>query len=80
MGTAQVGPSHLLKAEEEEDVLRRGMTGPDVGLSFAPPSLHEVPRLFLRGKTSAEVSAERELIYGKAEGARRQPDLAIPPS
>lgn len=60
----------MLKAEEEEDVLHRGMTGPDVGLSFAPPSLHKVPRIFLSGKTSTEVSAERELIYGKAEGAR----------
>lgn len=44
MGTAQAGPSHLLKVEEEVDVLRRGTTGPNVSLSFAPLSLHEVPR------------------------------------
>lgn len=36
--------------------------------------------IFLSGKTSVEVSAEREWIYGKAEGARRQPDLVIPQS
>lgn len=78
--TAEGGPLFLLKAKEVY-VLNRPLHGASVSPPVPPLSPHEIPRNHSQRKysgTSSDINVERKLIYGTAEGGRRQLDFAIP--